>query len=523
MFTKKKTAPRSGEQYKVGPPFSNTHIIRSIILKSNNKVIIPIVTARVDRGFDKINDLWIGYKRNYFTLVASFQFKNQDESLFLKERFKIVDGDSTINITYFTMRLVSLCCEDDLESPLVQHTAKRDRGPQYPPPELPVITSELPGHEIIKSVANIRNDKKIALFNQMFKGEISNYGKLSKDSILRSYPNNQITKVCKYERVQFASSLDCKKTVTTSKHFRLRVELMGVTETGEKLLVAYSHTPSLIIRGRSPSNYKGLKQNVQLPNSKVNSETPAKEAKCNLKIPIKPRSDKEVAPVKKAKESSSTFTRTDSTLIVETSSNLKVVFGLNVLNEKNTKFIQEYKVVKPLYSNIRGGKNIENKYFAKMKNFNVVAKSCEISKQENLSISKDNDTQPIKGLPSRGSLDSINEYFKSNEKAEPVLEKTAVLDFPVYANFNLPTNYKLNELEKHGIVVEKRKLRTGLHSYRPTLIPKFFSSPIKPVSKIDLRLASSPVSASTKSLNLSKTMSSDICVNPKMLSRSYTY
>ena len=56
------------------------------------------MNARIDRGFDLTNNEWVGYKRNYFSVVASFSFEEYEinKSILPKNGFFIVSGEKNI-------------------------------------------------------------------------------------------------------------------------------------------------------------------------------------------------------------------------------------------------------------------------------------------------------------------------------------------------------------------------------------------------------------------------------------------
>ncbi|XBW38723.1 hypothetical protein QEN19_004310 [Hanseniaspora menglaensis] len=278
---KNKIAPRSSLQFKLGPPYGHQVKHVEVYAMSTNKPVLPILTSRIDRGFDNIKNTWIGYKRNYFTSVAAFQMvSNHSISLdsFLKDRFYINVNHQQEEIQYFAMRLVASCCEDLNEMDLVQHTAKRDKGPQIKPPIHPIVLGELPSHEIIRDASNVKNDAKKKKYDADFFLHKDNLdlSYLDPDSILFNYPMNDIIKVARYERVQFSTSINQKRPPNSVKHFKLTT-VLGVVVNGNKMNfrgenpikgaaimigdnqtfipVVSKSTPSLVIRGRSPSNY----------------------------------------------------------------------------------------------------------------------------------------------------------------------------------------------------------------------------------------------------------------------------
>lgn len=252
-----KLAPRSGLQFKVGPPFKSTVIDTPLFCSSDHDQIIPVINSRVDRGFDQNHSgEWIGYKRNYFTLVTSFFFENMSLERIKGEQFHIYDGKK-VEIKYFALRLVSRCCEDNSLVHLIQHTAKRDKGPQVAPPIFPALPGKLPGHKVIKNAANIRNNNKIANYNKLFylPNSFRDDEAILPTSIIHSYPPDLISIAARYERIQFSSSISCRKYSISNRHFKLGIQLLGYVEDGGSYILCHSYTPKLIVRGRSPSNY----------------------------------------------------------------------------------------------------------------------------------------------------------------------------------------------------------------------------------------------------------------------------
>ncbi|KAK6205008.1 uncharacterized protein RJT21DRAFT_132206 [Scheffersomyces amazonensis] len=554
----KRTAPRSGDQYKVGPPFEPSKSTRPIYLCSTNQKVFPIIHARVDRGYDDINGIWIGYKRNYFTLVSSFQIENKSNNIFLTDSFNTInDNGETIQILYFTMKLKAICCEDDKEVPLVQHTAKRDNGPQVPPPEMTVIPSELPDHEIIKQTANIRNGEKVASYNKIFITDIENIEMLEPRSILRTYPNNQVTKVCKYERIQFSSSLNCKRTPTTNKHFRLRIELFGVSTLEEKFMLSYSETPPLIIRGRSPSNYDLKIRAKQTQEAKKAEETKqvkqikrSQQDKGVIKLPTCSELEASIRTSKKkdlidyndaiseCRSYKAQYANSISTLIgipstiphslTNPSFNFQSVSISKQVKEENSNRI----IIKALNTNLRGNKlpvaeKLLNypKLSAKSlqfnaKNYQAFKKSLLLDRENDQSSSNDN-------ISTVGSASSVSSntglsYFKSHEI--PIdIERSDVLKFPL-KNYILETKYKINQLKVHGILVQRsqrrRNISTPTKNYNSSF-PKYFSSPIKPSSSDswDMNCA---LASPFKNAHLANVFDGelDATVNPKIITNN---
>lgn len=255
-----KLAPRSSNQYRIGPPFGPTEVITPIF---DDKFVscTPEISARIDRGFDFIDGGWVGYKRNYFTLVTCFRFHNQPLDICHKRKFLYADFGKLVQIKAFKLSIRHTCLDkENFRTTLVQHTAKRDRGPQSEPPEYLAVPGELPVHEIMKELANIRNGSKISFYDSLFfiLNEEREAAAKRKRGILSTYPKEgRIAMVGRYERIQFQSVPICSKRYGGA--FKgltfLVVQLVGVNENGTEVVLADTTSVPLTVRGRSPLNY----------------------------------------------------------------------------------------------------------------------------------------------------------------------------------------------------------------------------------------------------------------------------
>lgn len=257
---KKKLAPRSSLQFKIGPPFAPTRHVRPVF-NSLGRIVEPVLNPRIDRGFDVLYNEWVGYKRNYFTLVSTFLFDGVSFGAFAGDEYFVQNEERNTlvkrKIQYFGIRIVAKSLDDGTIVNLVQHTAKRDRGPQFSPKVQIVVPGTLPGHSVIKEAANVRNLGKIAKLNEIFFFDRDKHKDSYSISGLDSYPEDKIMKVARFERVQFSLSINYKKPSLSSKRFKLVFELVGFLNDKDFVVLTYRETPPLIIRGRSPSNYSG--------------------------------------------------------------------------------------------------------------------------------------------------------------------------------------------------------------------------------------------------------------------------
>ena len=122
---KLKIAPRSTLQFKVGPPFELVRNYCPVVESQTGRTLDLRIIPRIDRGFDHIDEEWVGYKRNYFTLVSTFETTNCDLDTFLKSSFDLQIGDSTLEneprVQYFAIKIKAKNDDDETEINLVQH------------------------------------------------------------------------------------------------------------------------------------------------------------------------------------------------------------------------------------------------------------------------------------------------------------------------------------------------------------------------------------------------------------------
>ncbi|KAL3230519.1 Meiosis-specific transcription factor NDT80 [Nakaseomyces bracarensis] len=298
-FDKRKLriAPRSTLQFKVGPPFKSCGKLRDVICNETGEVLNLRMRQRIDRGFDHIGEEWVGYKRNYFTLVSAFEVNGWNYEELLKYSFsttllpfgsyEIDDIEVHLKVLYFAIK-IKATDDNSNEIQLIQHTAKRDKGPQFTPDICPLIPAKLPNHQVIREASNVRNVNKKKKFDPIFHfykdQHKTSYGI---DSLFTSYPDNCIKKVARFERVQFSASNSVERHFDQNRFFKLHV-IMGVVvaeheikqflrhannrieinlndssdelilpcgTSGRFMHIEKMETPALIIRGRSPSNY----------------------------------------------------------------------------------------------------------------------------------------------------------------------------------------------------------------------------------------------------------------------------
>lgn len=283
----RRMAPRASNQFRVGPPFLGTE--HHCPLFAGKSRVYPQICARLDRGFEMIDGEWIGYKRNYFTLVAAFGFALLASDAAMAATFHTHNS----RVAYFTLKLTAVSPDDSSVSvSLVQHTAKRDKGPQFAPPVYTAVPGTLPDHHLVRSVANIRNTDKISLCHRLFYMADEPRARVVAEHpgcLLSTYPPADVATAARYERIQFQSGSLLKKLHST-KHYVLVVQLWASTQHGE-VLVASARTPMLVVRGRSPSNYPAAKKRADVSDDSSDKENDAPKLVVRLRVPKAPLGD----------------------------------------------------------------------------------------------------------------------------------------------------------------------------------------------------------------------------------------
>ncbi|ORZ28183.1 hypothetical protein BCR41DRAFT_68321 [Lobosporangium transversale] len=238
-----------------GPFFSNTKQFYSLYNMNQTQSYKLRVMARIDRGFFTANKIWTCYRRNYFQVSTAFSILGFDHSqesevpclIELKDPITSPDqgelsaqrdtnsmigsldglrlndhgasshGTSRLAVvTSFSICITSKIASTDKKIDLIQHTPKRDKGPQI-----------VPGLRAVRGGGTLT---------------------------LTGANTNQT--VVTFERVQFkTATANNGKRRAAQQFYILMVDLYAHTEDGQVFCVASSQSDSLVVRGRSPGHY----------------------------------------------------------------------------------------------------------------------------------------------------------------------------------------------------------------------------------------------------------------------------
>ncbi|KAI9276160.1 hypothetical protein BY458DRAFT_506549 [Sporodiniella umbellata] len=173
--------------------------------------------SKIDRGFFLHGQDWTCYRRNYFQVTASFSIQGlatvnegQAYPCYLKRGRVRCEA-----IERFTIAVGAKVHSGEKSVPLVQHTPKRDKGPQTTPRPKPIRPSVSPQQ------ANARDQSLVT-----------------------------------YERLQFvkATPNNGKKRVTQELYV-ITLELHAILSNGKEATLASTVSPPMVVRGRSPGHY----------------------------------------------------------------------------------------------------------------------------------------------------------------------------------------------------------------------------------------------------------------------------
>ncbi|KAI9028142.1 hypothetical protein CLU79DRAFT_843571 [Phycomyces nitens] len=209
----------------MGPPFGIATEYESLVSTDNSRGIRPRLWARMDRGFFLQELEWTCYRRNYFQVSASFDFEGElpDVGCVVKSTGEPVQS--------FAVNLRAHVTEGGRNVELVQHTPKRDKGPQRTPEPCTLRAG----------------------------------GNLETGGTTLGAPHTIQPDLALFERIQFkTATANNGKRRAAQQYFRLNVDLLANTATTSIRVMSIASAP-LVVRGRSPGHYAELQDKSTQP------------------------------------------------------------------------------------------------------------------------------------------------------------------------------------------------------------------------------------------------------------------
>ncbi|KAJ1542411.1 hypothetical protein HK405_010004, partial [Cladochytrium tenue] len=180
------------------------------------------VYPKIDRGFFMSEGDWTCYRRNYFQVSATFTAMDMT-GLTVGLPCYVEKEGMLRSVTGFLVNVTSKTASGSREIELVQHTAKRDKGPQ-----------NIPQPRICEPQdSSLRHD----------------------DSF------HSVT----FERLQFkAATANNGKRRAAQQYHVLVVEVVVQCDNGLRFTVAASESSPLVVRGRAPGHYAQMETKQQM-------------------------------------------------------------------------------------------------------------------------------------------------------------------------------------------------------------------------------------------------------------------
>lgn len=172
----------------------------------------------MDRGFFRAEQDWTCYRRNYFQVSATFDVHGINYILQGPEVPCLIrtENQEIHQVDFFSIGVSARVTGSDKRIELVQHTPKRDKGPQM-----------IPEPRVVSAGGNLH---------------------------LASVGANH--NIVTFERMQFkTATANNGKRRAAQQYYEIVVDLCANTATGKQFKVASCTSSPLVVRGRSPGHY----------------------------------------------------------------------------------------------------------------------------------------------------------------------------------------------------------------------------------------------------------------------------
>ncbi|KAI8878147.1 p53-like transcription factor [Backusella circina FSU 941] len=204
--------------FETGPSFNPTkqHLDLWNIDQSNSYQVQ--INAKMDRGFFRSEQDWTCYRRNYFQVSSTFDVHGLNYLVQGPEVPCLVrsTNDEIVQVDIFSIGVSARVSGSDKKIDLVQHTPKRDKGPQM-----------IPEPRIVSAGGNLH---------------------------LASVGSNH--NIVTFERMQFkTATANNGKRRAAQQYYEIVLDLYANTSYGKQLKVATCVSSPLVVRGRSPGHY----------------------------------------------------------------------------------------------------------------------------------------------------------------------------------------------------------------------------------------------------------------------------
>lgn len=222
------------------PPLNPTETIYDI-QTGDGQTLRPEIFGRIDKGFFMADNDWTCYRRNYFSLNCSYTIQPAipTGNIYLSQN----GGQKGYQVYAFAMSIAAVVDGRDGKSiELVQHTPKRDKGPQEKPARI-TLAPRPPASHGMYGDGGLASSAR-GLYDAQGFGQNPNQ------------PQVEAT----FERIQFKNATaNNGKRRAAQQYYHLLVELfadVGGQHQDRYVRIAFRVSAPMVVRGRSPGHYQ---------------------------------------------------------------------------------------------------------------------------------------------------------------------------------------------------------------------------------------------------------------------------
>jgi meiosis-specific transcription factor NDT80 len=222
---------------QASPPLHPTEVIYQ--LQADGQTLRPEIFGKIDKGFFMADNDWTCYRRNYFSLNCSYTLH---PAIPTGTVHLIHQGGSPSQVYDFAISIAAVVDGRDGKAiELVQHTPKRDKGPQEKPSRITLAPRPPPSLGMYGGDSGLGGGSR---------GYDQGYG---------TNPNQQATEAT-FERIQFKNATaNNGKRRAAQQYYHLLVELfadVGGQHPDRWIKIATRMSAPMVVRGRSPGHYQ---------------------------------------------------------------------------------------------------------------------------------------------------------------------------------------------------------------------------------------------------------------------------
>jgi meiosis-specific transcription factor NDT80 len=238
-----------------GPPFDDTKVIHPVITSRNHQ-LTPDIAASIQKGFFQVDGKWTCYRRNYFTVSCSFNFRTSsyDGQLYLQRHSNHqVEPVNQFAVSISAKTAVMNNNQESEARALVQHTPKRDKATESIPGKATIQPAPTPS---LASSAALSASGHPYANSQVSSSVLGDYNTAYSSTQHQTPPTSHT-----FERIQFQkATANNGKRRAQQQYFHIVVELSAdVSRAGESphwVKIATKQSEPMVVRGRSPGHYK---------------------------------------------------------------------------------------------------------------------------------------------------------------------------------------------------------------------------------------------------------------------------